>query len=232
MVDRVLEWMLRSFSGPRLKPYLSAAEGDPEVAMRLYWWNVEASAALYVPMHCVELAVRNALHDSLAVKYGRPDWWTVAPLNQGGKDLVDKARAKCQRDEQRRAAEQNRRMRPVMVDDIVTELSFGFWEKLLASRYDRVFWVPTLHKAFPYYTGRRDVLHQDLRVLVRLRNRVGHHEPIHLEKDLYGDHARIYRVLEALSAELAKGVRERDRFLALLDGKDDALRGGGRQEAL
>jgi hypothetical protein len=199
--------------------------------MRLYWWNAEASAALYVPLHCVEVAVRNALHECLFLAYGRPDWWTVAPLNTGGKGIVARARAKCEQNEEQRAREQKRRKRPVTEDDVVTELTFGFWAKLLVKRYDRVFWVPTLHKAFPHYSGRRDALSDDLEVLVRLRNRVMHHEPIHHEEDLGTDHARIYRVLESLSPDLAREVRVMDRFPTVFAGKEKALR-GGKQETL
>ncbi len=221
------EWMKRFFSEPRLRPYLRAVGGDPQAATRLYQWNVEASAALYVPLHCVELAVRNALHDCLVGAYGRPDWWSMAPLNVGGKGLVAKAHRNCEANEEQRAKERKRRKRPVTVDDVVTELNFGFWVNLLVSRYDRLFWVPTLHKAFPRYHGRRDALFEELRALVRLRNRVMHHEPIHHE-DLAADHATIYRVLEYLSPDLAKEVRAMDRFPSVLAGKGDALRGGER----
>lgn len=220
MVDRMPEWMKRAFSKPRLRPYLRAAGGDPQVAMRLYQWNLEASAALYVPLHCVELAVRNALHDCLVLKYRRPDWWALAPLEEGGQGLVAKARRTCEKNERDRARKQRRRQRPISVDDVVTELTFGFWTTLLVSRYDRDFWVPTLHRAFPYYSGRRDALSDDLRALLRLRNRVMHHEPIH-EEDLEADHARIYRVLEALSPDLAKEVRAMDRFASVLVVRPD-----------
>ncbi|MEW1600379.1 hypothetical protein [Streptomyces sp. NPDC093808] len=188
--------------------------------MRLYWWNVEAAAALYAPLQCVEVAVRNALHDCLVRAYGRQDWWQSAPLDERGKRLVEDATRKCRHNEARRARELRRSARPVTVDDIVTELNFGFWATLLVSRYDRVFWVPTLHRAFPYYTGRRDALYDDVWALVRLRNRVMHHEPLHRENLAVG-HARIYRVLETLSPDLAKEVRARDRFLTVLDDKED-----------
>ncbi|MFF4785093.1 hypothetical protein ACFY3E_27750 [Streptomyces griseorubiginosus] len=222
MVDRMPGWLEWLFSAPRMKPYLRATGGDPEAAMRLYRWNVEASEALYTPLHYVELAVRNALHGCLVLEHGRPDWWVAAPLDQGGLALVETARGKCRAKERERARKQGRQVRPVTVDDVVAELTFGFWATLLVSRYDRVFWVPTLHRAFPYYSGRRDKLSDDLRALVRLRNRVMHHEPIH-EEDLDAEHARIYRVLAALSPDLAKMVRAGDRFRSVLDGKEDAL---------
>jgi hypothetical protein len=216
MVDRLPAWMKRFFSKPRLRSYLRAAGGDPQAAMRLYWWNVDASAALYAPLQCVELAVRNALHDCLVAAYGRPDWWTVAPLDDHGRRLVAEARGKCRKRLKRR--------RRVTADDIVTELTFGFWANLLAAGYVRTLWVPTLHKAFPHLGrhGRRDDLYDDLWPVVRLRNRVMHHEPVHGE-DLATDHARIYRVLDALDPDLGKEVRAMDRFPSVLARKEDAL---------
>ncbi|MDT0463495.1 hypothetical protein [Streptomyces gibsoniae] len=199
-----------------MAPYLLAADGDAVVGVRLYWWNVEASAALYGPLHCLEVTLRNALHDVLAGRHGRPDWWASAPLNRHGARLVDEARRKCERSG---AA-------PAAVDGIVAELSFGFWTSLVsgARGYDRGFWVPAARKAFPHYSGRRDALHDSLLSLVHLRNRVMHHEPIH-HRHLAADHAKIYRVLGYVSAEMAEEARAMDRFPAVLAARQDALRG-------
>ncbi|WP_267716858.1 hypothetical protein [Streptomyces sp. CoH17] len=216
MSEKLPEWMVRAFSRLRLARYLRAARGNALVAERLYWWNVEASAALYGPLHCLELALRNALHRQLSRAYGRGDWWAVAPLNPNGQRLVAKARAKCER----------RRPVPAPPDDIVAELSFGFWASLVSggSGYDRLFWVPTAHKAFPCYSGRRDTLYDGLWSLVLLRNRIMHHEPVH-HRDLAADHAKIYRMLGYIDPELAKEARSMDRFPSVLASRLDALRG-------
>ncbi|MEU9442342.1 hypothetical protein AB0D42_15765 [Streptomyces sp. NPDC048304] len=215
MTNRLPEWMLRDLSLPRLRRYIRAAHGDARAAERLYWWNIEVSAALLGPLHCVELALRNALHNALTRHHGRPDWWTVAPLNERGRRLVDDARRSCER-----------RLSHATPDDMVAELSFGFWVSLLShgSGYDRHFWVPVLHSAFPYYRGRRDRLYRDLTSVVLLRNRVMHHEPVH-HRHLAADHDTIYRVLGYLSLELAKEARTMDRFPAVLAGRADVLRG-------
>jgi hypothetical protein len=219
MVGRLPAWMLMAFSEPRLKRYIRAARGDAQAGMRLYWWNIEASAALYGPLHCLEVALRNSLHHRLGLAYGRPDWWDSAPLNLRGQRLVTEASAKCRR----------RGNRAGTADDVVAELSFGFWVSLLskASGYDRHFWVPALHKAFPHYSGRRDGLYDSLSSLVLLRNRIMHHEPVH-HRDLAADHAKIYRMLGYLSPDLAKEAQAMDRFPAVLEGKGDALRGDWR----
>src|SRR5205823_1716 len=81
---------------------------DVDAAMRLYWWNVEISAAFFGPLHCVELALRNALNARLVARYGRPDWWVKAPLGPSASDAVASVEAKLRR-----------RVGAVSADDVV-----------------------------------------------------------------------------------------------------------------
>ncbi|MFE7765809.1 hypothetical protein [Streptomyces sp. NPDC057438] len=213
MSNRLPEWMARDLSLPRLRRYIRAAHGDARAAERLYWWNVEASAALVGPLHCLELALRNALHSALVRHHGRPDWWEAAPLNERSRRLVDSASRSC-----------GRRLRRTTPDDVVAELTLGFWVSLLSSGYDRHFWVPVLHSAFPHYGGRRDDLYRDLTSLVLLRNRVMHHEPVH-HRHLAADHGTLYRVLGHLSPEFAKEAQAMDRFPDVLTDRVAVLGG-------
>ncbi|GAB2879073.1 hypothetical protein [Streptomyces mayteni] len=221
------EWMTTAFSAPRLAPYLRTAAGDAEQAVRLYWWNVEASAALYGPLHCLEITLRNALHHQLRDGFGRTDWWRVAQLNEGGKRIVRDALQKCRAEDRHR----HQHGRPVAPDRVVAQLNFGFWVSLLSKggrggQYDRHLWVPILHRAFPHYSGRRDTLHQHLDSLRKLRNRVMHHEPIH-EHDLPAAHTTIYQVLAHISPVTAKEIQVLDRFPTVL-GHRASIRTGGR----
>ncbi|CAL9505924.1 hypothetical protein [Streptomyces sp. enrichment culture] len=221
------EWMVRSFSRPRMTAYLRAAGGDPQMAMRLYWWNLEASAALYGPLHCLEVTLRNALHDVLERQHGRPDWWSSASLNETGHRLVKAAREKAER----------AGTAPAPAGSVVAELTLGFWVSLVSNArgYDRAFWVPATHKAFPYYSGQRKDLHRSLQALCWLRNRVMHHEPVDhrcrsrcprwQHPDPAEGHRTIYRVLGYLSPELAKEMQVMDRFPEVLASRRDALRG-------
>ncbi|MET9955328.1 hypothetical protein ABZ135_27805 [Streptomyces sp. NPDC006339] len=207
------EWMTGALSDPRLGGYLRAAGGDPLRATRLYWWNVEVSAALFGPFHCLEVALRNAVHRELAARYARPDWWRVAPLTAESVRKVDQARGQCLRNGSAGTP-----------DDVVAELSFGFWASLLTKRYDRDLWVPAVHKAFPGYRGRRKGLYDEVWSLVLLRNRIMHHEPVH-HRDLRADHAKLYRIMGYVNEVLAKEARLMDRFPKVLAARGDALRG-------
>lgn len=214
MSSELPEWSRRAFSEPRLKPYLVASHGDSARAWRLYRWNVEVSQAFYGPLHCLEIGLRNAVHDRLLERYGRADWWEAAPLKKHDSGKVAKAR-----DDLRRKGVG----RPT-ADDVVAELSFGFWVSLLSSSYDRHLWVPTLHRAFPHYAGRRSVLRDNFQAMVLLRNRIMHHEPIH-HRHLPADHAKIHRLLGYLEPEIATWLQGFDRVPEILGRKPG--NGGG-----
>ncbi|MFF1673534.1 hypothetical protein ACFVWN_27705 [Nocardiopsis flavescens] len=203
-------WMVSAYSSPRLAPYLRHSGGDAVRAVNLYHWNVMVSAAFYGPLHTFELALRNSLHSHLSTHFEQGDWWDRAPLDSEGQRLVRQAKARCHRS--------------AGTDDIVTELSLGFWSSLVARRYDRDLWVPVLHRAFPGYRGPRRVLQDRLYSLRLLRNRIMHHEPIH-HRHLEADHAKLYLVLSYISPEIASGIKPFDRVPEVLLVKDQMCRG-------
>lgn len=193
------DWIGRSLSEARFASYLAECGGDVAAAWRLYLWNIGASVAFYPLLHFAEITLRNAAHRELGARFGRADWWSVAPLDEHGQRMVKRAREKA-------VAHRS----PQNPDDLVAELTFGFWVSLVSRSYDRTLWVPALHRAFPHYHGRRDGLHAELERVRRLRNRVMHYEPIH-RRDLGADHATIYRLFDYMSSGLAAAIRPVDQ---------------------
>lgn len=214
MNGEALGWTQAAFSPARLAPYLAAALGDQAAAMRLYCWNVEAAAAFYGPLQCLEVALRNALHTQLRRSFGRPDWWTAAQLTGGGRHGVDRAVEKLRK----------RGVWRPSADAVVAELTFGFWVSLLSNRSHRQFWVPALHRAFPGYSGPRRELHAEMCEVLEFRNRVMHHEPIH-HRALHKDHERVFRLMSRLSPECAALATELDRVPEVLARRDDVCAG-------
>lgn len=100
-------------------------------------------------------------------------------------------------------------------DDVVANLPFGFWVALISSDYDRYLWVPALHRAFPYYHGRRKTLHDNFDAMRRFRNRIMHHEPVH-HRHLEADHEKICRLLGYIEPETAAWLGEFDRVPEIL----------------
>lgn len=117
-------------------------------------------------------------------------------------------------------------------DDIVAELSFGFWVSLTSKTYDRSLWVPYLHRAFPLYRGPRGRLHYDLQTMRLFRNRIMHHEPIH-HRHLEADHQTILRLLGYLSPSLIDQLESYDQVVPTLGRRPDRttlLTRGARDE--
>jgi hypothetical protein len=198
-------WVSAVLSKPRFAPYLVAAGGNAQVAIELEWWNLDVAAAFVVPLNRLELALRNALHCSFCTMFGRPDWWVSAPLDDNGRRKIVEAKRALAR----------RRGRPEVADDVVAQLTFGFWISLLSSTYHRTLWVPTLHRVFPRAARRRHTLHQDFANVLVLRNRIMHHEPIH-HRHLQADHETVYRLLGYLSPVIVQELARRDRVPQLL----------------
>lgn len=200
-------WVRELLSESRFDRYLKRAGGEVDVAVRLYDWNVQVSAAFYGPLHWLEVSLRNALHHRLRERFGREDWWRTAQLADNAKFKIGRARRKVERRAEFTA------------DDVVAELTFGFWVSLLSRTHDRQIWVPAAHRAFPNFTGPRNALHNDFMGMLDFRNRVMHHEPIYY-LDLPEYHERIYRLLGYLSPDAARHAERTDRISAVLDARD------------
>ena len=110
---------------------------------------------------------------------------------------------------------------------VVAELPLGFWRYLLSSRYERTLWLPCLRDAFPGIRGRgmrRDV-HDALRDLHLLRNRIAHHEPIH-NRPLGELHAAALTTAGWICPTTRDWIAGRSRVPALLENNWEARAGG------
>jgi hypothetical protein len=153
-------------------------------ALRLYEWNMRASASVMELTGVVEVVARNALDRELrawAARRTSRSWFDEVALDSQGRADLGKARARASRGG-RRAGTHGR---------VIAELSFGFWRYLVESRYHTSLWVPDLHRAFPHgpsdLRGRRNEVRRRMQQLHFVRNRAAHHEPIHA-RDLQRDH--------------------------------------------
>lgn len=162
-----------ALSRPRMRTYEQAAKGDIELALQLYAWNAQLSAALLVPLHICEVVIRNSVAETLEKVYGKE--WHInnsfeRSLNQDIKRLLNKGMDKAGNG--------------ASVDKLVPELSFSFWQKIFTKRFDQRLWNKHLLSAFPQINSRlsihelRNNLFDDLEDIKELRNRIAHHEPI------------------------------------------------------
>jgi len=195
--------------------YLAATNDDHGRAVRLYAWNIEASAAFWGGFHLLEVCLRNTLNVQLTDLAGRDDCWQSGLL--------------LQHEQQRRVTEATRfvsadKGSAATPGHVVAELTFAFWTALLANRYHRSLWEPALQYAFPYHQGRRGDVHASLERLRKLRNRIAHHEPI-FARNLAGDHQQVLTLLAAIDPAMRTWA-ERDSRAPSVLAKRSAVLGG------
>ena len=179
----------RAISAPRMSTYRRVAANDDH-AWALYRWNVELGAAVGPLVADLEVALRNAIHEQLCVRFGREDWWASKDL------ILDDITAKM-------LAEVVQKHHKDIVagkvgpSKVVANATLGVWVHLLGRGghsalgrtidYETRLWRPALRFAFSTGTftksGRerrpvRAQVHSRAALFQRLRNRIAHHEPI------------------------------------------------------
>ncbi len=185
----------------RLATYRDAAGGDPDRATDLYLWVTELSGALHAQLSYVELAVRNAIDPQLAGwndAQGHGREWTAdgaaAPLlYQLLRKPLQDARKWAEKEAAERHPQHPRHGAGVTHDDVVAQLMFGAWVKLIrpisrseSSAPQQRLWADVLRHAFPHAERSqqgRTALGSQLESMRRLRNRVAHHDNL-LEVDV------------------------------------------------
>lgn len=183
----------------RYQPYLDAADGDEALAADLYLWGTELAGAWHLHLSFIEVLVRNSIgcrlkiwnttqsHNGIALQ----SQWTSA--NGAGKtlyQLIGKG-IKIAQDAAKKEARWRHPTHPRHAvipthDDIIAQLTFGAWSRLLRfpgkSKFvpaPRALWQQSLRHAFPHTSQDNNGLlkvGEQMERLRILRNRVAHHE--------------------------------------------------------
>lgn len=213
---------MQEISTERLKKYISAKRFDGYMkriekkygpcssvdCYAYYSWNIALSESLYTPLHALEVALRNSIHDNARTRF-KDDFWfenskyLVQPHHR---DMVAKAK--------KRLTGQRKR---ISSGRIVAELSLGFWTGLFNVRYNRTLWPLLLKGVFPGMRPEirtQPILLKRLEKIRYLRNRVFHYEPIWHYNDLSHQHGGILEAIRWIEPAMESLVIPIDRFPA------------------
>lgn len=101
----------------------------------------------------------------------------------------------------------------------MAELTFGFWIDLLQHSKHMSLWVGRrLHTAFPHARRHRKLIHERLKNIQLLRNRISHHEPVLTGSNtLYnGDGvitlAEVHECIEWVCTDTAQWIKAQFRY--------------------
>jgi len=178
----------------RMASYLSAVRGDPDNALGLYLWNLKVSAAFYVDLSTAEVVLRNAVDSALQARFGKGrSWFDNVNLSNSSAEHLRAATGRAA------AAGHNAH------NDIVAQLSFGFWRSLLTRYYRATLWPvirPVLLADPNRQAPRAEGIFQMVDELGYLRNRIAHHETI-FRRDL----PRQFQSLLSLTGSICMDTR-------------------------
>ncbi|WFP61436.1 Abi family protein [Mesorhizobium sp. WSM4904] len=195
-----------TLSADRFGTYLGWAGGDRNRAVELYTLNAVLSESLYIPLHMLEVALRNRIHQTMSKVHGEA-WFDMPEhqLNAVQIDMLEKARIDLR--------EKGKDETP---GRIVASLTFGYWTALLGKEYENL-WQITLKDIARREDGkglRRKDITKSLGAIRTLRNRLAHHETV-LHWDLPKHYGNIIQLITWLSPVAAEWCISCSRFDAL-----------------
>lgn len=176
---RDFPWVGRWLSTARFAPYLDASGNDIEKALDLYRWNVSLGQFLMRDISYFEVALRNAYNDIMMTRWDGDMHWLLDDASPARKPVVRRS-GKGSVDVNR----VNRKIIDIAVsdlpagfstDDLVSDLTLGFWVHLTDRSREAVIWRTGLYSAWPKGTRRSD-LQNRLNGILRVRNRIAHNE--------------------------------------------------------
>jgi hypothetical protein len=187
--------IFNSISRERLESYRLMSTDTIEDLARFYLQNIQLAEALYPALALLEITLRNRLSNAIE-KNIKPDWLikevnTQSILFQDEHELLLNSYKKLIRPIYKQGQPI---VRPLTKGKLIAELNFGFWVNLCESKYNPAIWMKKpiiFDEVFPYYDSfvakknpnakrhkRINKVAQKLRPILKLRNRVFHHEPI------------------------------------------------------
>ncbi|ABQ28290.1 protein of unknown function DUF1526 [Geotalea uraniireducens Rf4] len=200
------EQLRRAISHERLDAYRQrGTSSDDAELFTHYAWNMALSESLYTPLQCLEVCLRNSIHDA-ATAYFKTDTWFDVPGVLLASELDKVREAKGSLLKGKKTLDAGR---------IIPELTFGFWTSLLDVRYEKVLWPWLLKPVVPNMPRRiriRKNLSKRFNHIRTLRNRIFHHEPIWHWGDLPNQHSDLLEAIRWVNPAMMTFVEPFDSF--------------------
>lgn len=205
----MLNLLQKSFSKQRLSTYqrIAVEKGLPEeTAVELYKINILICEELYAFIDCVEVCLRNRIHNKMFNHTNCETWYDHVDWLKLHKDSLNNAK---------KAKYPQEIPSP---NDVIARLNFGFWCHVFDSAYEQSLWIPALRFIFPNYVGApsRKHISNIFGRLLKIRNRIAHFEPvIKDEAELLQSYNQFVEVMNWLDPEIYAWFETFNKFKPL-----------------
>ena len=171
--------LVNLFSSNRLSFYKYDSKDTDSMALERYLYNIEVLKSLYPLLSILEISLRNRINQAIetVVKSN----WLLNELNN--QNILLQNEYKKLLDAKQKLL--NKGHKNICTDDLIAELSLGFWIHLCTKRYKTVLWhrqgfFRTVFADYPNFSefDKLSKVFPILQLMLKLRNRVFHHEII------------------------------------------------------
>lgn len=207
----------------RLSSYRYNDSDDLSLILSRYIYNVQISESFYPIIAALEVALRNRLYNAVAELKGQN--WLLEEINQqiilsdNERNILLEAYKKVKR-----------KHNSPSIGAIIAELTFGFWVNLCKKSYKNSLWDKQdfFSNVFPdfdnYFNSptwdKTKVIFPELKEILRLRNRIFHHEIIINNKiGIENCYNKTHKVLYSLSKDYAEIFENSFRFKDIIKQK-------------
>ena len=211
-IDKIIE----NISIDRLSSYKYLDSDGSDLILNRYIFNVQISESFYPVIAALEISLRNKLYNAVAKLKGNS--WLLDEidnkniLSENEHNILLEARKKLQNKKHK-----------LSTGSIIAELTFGFWVNLCKKSYKNSLWdkqgffdsvFPDFDKYFTTPTwDKTKVIFPVLKEVLRLRNRIFHHEIIINNKNgIENCYKQTKKVLYSLSKDYAEIFENTFRF--------------------
>lgn len=187
-----------------------------EAILNRYLFNVEISESFYPVLSALEISLRNRLYNAVANLKGNN--WLMNEINQ--QNILSQNACKILSDAYNKL---KLKYDKVSTGAIIAELTFGFWINLCRKSYKNILWDKQgfFESVFPNFDNyfkcstldKTKVIFPLLKDILRLRNRIFHHEIIINNKNgIENCYSQTKKVLYSLSKDYAQMFENTFRF--------------------
>lgn len=209
--------LIKIITPVRLRAYGNECD---EILLDKYIYNLRLAEAFYPALSLLEVSLRNRICNAIE-KLICSDW-LIKELEQQ-KFLADKEYKKLIEAENKI----KKSGKKVTNDRLISEMTLGFWVHLCTKSYKPKFWDKKgfFESVFPNYIqeqGLRKIapIQNDLLAILRLRNRISHHEIIiNGDKSPQEQYQLVLNMLHLLSTDMEKMLNNISRFEDIIKQK-------------
>ena len=206
-------------SPARLSSYKNEAEATDELLAK-YAYNIKVSEAFYPVLALFEIVLRNKICSAIE-KLIKPNW-LIAELEK---------QSILRNEEYQKLIEAKEHLiknnKKITNDRLIAEMTFGFWVYLFTKAYKPRLWDKKhfFETVFPNYKTNKELvnltlLQDDLRTILRLRNRIFHHEIITNGRITpMQNYQIILNLIHLMSDDAVKYLNQISRFEAIISQK-------------